>query len=281
MNLLRQQMLEDMTVRGLSVATRQTYVHAVAELAKFHDRRPDNLTTREVQQFLVHLVEGRGLTWGTCNCYVHGLRFFYRVTLGRNDTDFCIPRAKEPVRLPVILSPGEVRRILDAAANRRDRTLLMTTYSAGLRASEVVHLKISDIDRQRMCLRVEQGKRKKDRYTLLSPKLLPVLEDYWRRYRPQDWLFPSPREGRPLSRVSAYLIFQAAKAKAGIDKTGGIHSLRHAFATHMLEAGIDLHTIQRLLGHGSIRTTLRYFHLTERRLMTTKSPLDLMDDLED
>lgn len=281
MNLLRQQMLEDMTVRGLSVATRQTYVHAVAELAKFHDRRPDNLTTREVQQFLIHLIEGRGLTWGTCNCYVHGLRFFYRVTLGRKDTDFCIPRAKEPARLPVILSPGEVRRILDAAANRRDRALLMTTYSAGLRASEVVHLKISDIDRQRMCLRVEQGKRKKDRYTLLSPKLLPVLEDYWRRYRPQDWLFPSPRKGRPLSRVSAYLIFQAAKAEAGIEKVGGIHSLRHAFATHMLEAGIDLHTIQRLLGHGSIRTTLRYFHLTERRLMTTKSPLELMDDLDD
>ena len=281
MNLLRQQMLEDMTVRGLSVATRQTYVHAVAELAKFHDRRPDNLTAREVQQFLVHLVEHRGLAWGTCNCYVHGLRFFYRVTLGRKDTDFCIPRAKEPARLPVILSPGEVRRILDAAANRRDRALLMTTYSAGLRASEVVHLKISDIDRQRMCLRVEQGKRKKDRYTLLSPKLLPVLEDYWRRYRPQDWLFPSPKKGRPLSRVSAYLIFQAAKAEAGFEKTGGIHSLRHAFATHMLEAGIDLHTIQRLLGHGSIRTTLRYFHLTERRLMTTKSPLDLMDDLDD
>ncbi len=280
MNLLRQQMLQDMTVRGLSVGTRQTYVHAVAELAKFHDRRPDNLTTREVQQFLIHLVEGRGLTWGTCNCYVHGLRFFYRVTLGRNDTDFCIPRAKEPARLPMILSPGEVHRILDAAANRRDRTLLMTTYSAGLRASEVVHLKISDIDRQRMCLRVEQGKRGKDRYTLLSPKLLPVLEDYWRRYHPKDWLFPSPRRGRPLSRVSAYLIFQTAKTKAGIDKTGGIHSLRHAFATHMLEAGTDLHTIQRLLGHGSIRTTLRYFHLTERRLMTTRSPLDLMDDLD-
>lgn len=281
MNLLRQQMLEDMTARGLSVATRQTYVYAVAALAKFHDRRPDNLTTREVQQFLVHLVEDRGLAWGTCNCYVHGLRFFYRVTLGHKDTDFFIPRAKEGARLPTILSPGEVKRILDASANRRDRTLLMTTYSAGLRVSEVIHLKISDIDRQRMCLRIEQSKRKKDRYALLSPKLLPVLEDYWRRYRPETWLFPSPRQGRHLCRTSAHMIFHTAKAEAGIDKAGGIHSLRHAFATHMLEAGTDLHTIQRLLGHGCIRTTLRYLHLSERRLMTTKSPLDMMDDLND
>jgi len=133
-------------------------------LAKFHDRRPDDLTDREVQQFLVHLVEDQGLSWGTCNGYVHDLRFFYRVTLGRSDADFSIPRAKEPARLPIILSLGEVKRLLDAAANRRDQTLLMTTYSAGLRVSEVLKLKIGDIDRDRMCLRIEQGKRKKDRY---------------------------------------------------------------------------------------------------------------------
>ena len=157
----------------------------------------------------------------------------------------------------------------------------MTVYGAGLRAGEVVRLKISDIDRQRMCLRIEQGKRRKDRYALLPPKLLPVLEDYWRHRRPKLWLFPSPVEGRPITRQTAHRIFHAAKAEAGIDKAGGIHSLRHAFATHMLEAGTDLHVIQRLLGHGSIRTTLRYFHLSERRLMTTTSPLDTIAELDD
>jgi len=281
MNPLRQHMIEDMTARGLAPSTRQTYLHAVSELAKFHHRRPDQLSPREVQRFLVHLIEDRGVTWGTCNGYVHALRFFYRITLGRDDTDFCIPCAKEGSRLPEILSRDEVQRLLKASTDRRDRALLMTVYGAGLRAGEAVRLKISDIDRQRLCLRIEQGKHKKDRYALLPPKLLPVLEDYWRHRRPKLWLFPSPTEGRPITRQTAHRIFHAAKAEAGIDKAGGIHSLRHAFATHMLEAGTNLHIIQRLLGHSSIRTTLRYFHLSERRLMTTTSPLDAIADLGD
>ncbi|MGI9490644.1 MAG: tyrosine-type recombinase/integrase [Geminicoccaceae bacterium] len=277
MSLLRQQMLEDMIARGFSIGTRQAYVHAVSALAQFHDRQPDKLSSREVQQFLVHLVEDRDLAWGTCNSYVHGLRFFYQTTLGRNEADFCIPRAKEGVRLPTILSRDEVHRIRDAAANRRDRTLLMTVYGAGLRATEVVRLRISDIDRQRMCLRIEESKRRKDRYALLPSTLLPMLESYWRHYRPRTWLFPSRKDEEPLTRQSAHRIFHLAKDKAGIDKAGGIHSLRHAFATHMLEAGTDLHTIQRLLGHSCIRSTLRYLHLTERRLMNTRSPLDNLD----
>jgi len=278
MTPLRRQMIEDMTARGFSQATHASYLHAVTELARFHRTSPDELTPREVQRFLVYLVEERGLAWATCNVYVHALRFFYRVTLERDDTSFHIPRSKEALRLPEILGRQEVRALLQAAENRRDRALLATTYGAGLRASEVIRLRLGDIDSERMCLRIEQGKRRKDRLALLSARLLEELRDYWRACRPEGWLFPGGRAGRHITRITAHRSFHAAKLRAGITKAGGLHSLRHAFATHMLEAGADLHTIQRLLGHGSIKTTLRYFHLSERRLMTTISPLDQLDD---
>jgi site-specific recombinase XerD len=277
MTPLRRQMIEDMTARGLAKATHDSYLHAVRELARFHGKSPDRLTPREVQHFLVHLVEERNFTWATCNGYVHALRFFYRITLGRDDTSFHIPRGKDPLRLPEILSRQEVRALLQAAENQRDRALLMTTYGAGLRASEVIHLKLGDIDSERMCLRIEQGKRRKDRLALLSARLLEELRDYWRAYHPESWLFPGSPPEQPITRITAHRRFHLAKSKAGITKAGGLHSLRHAFATHMLEAGTDLHTIQRLLGHGSIKTMLRYCHLSERRLMTTISPLDQLD----
>ncbi len=172
------------------------------------------------------------------------------------------------------MSRAEVRALIEAAASLRDRALLTTTYGAGLRASEVIRLKVSDIDGKRMCLRIAQGKRRKDRYGLLSECMQGELRAYWRAYRPETWLFPGARPEQPITRVTAHRVFHAAKAKAGISKDGGLHSLRHAFATHLLEAGSDLHSIQRLLGHGSIRSTLRYFHLSDRRLMATASPLD-------
>jgi integrase/recombinase XerD len=274
MTLLRQQMIEDMSVRGLAEATRKSYLHAVSQLALFHGRSPDKLGKREVQAFLVHLVEDRKLSYGTCNGYVYGLRFFYSVTLGRDDLRFQIPTSRQPSRLPSILSRTEVRTLLEAAVNMRDQALLTTTYGAGLRVSEAIKLKVSDIDATRMCIRIEQGKRKKDRYGLLSRVMRQELRNYWRVCKPQTWLFPGAKSQQPLSRVTAHHIFHAAKAKAGIKKQGGIHLLRHAFATHLLESGCDLHSIQRLLGHSSIRSTLRYFHLTERRLMSTSSPLD-------
>jgi site-specific recombinase XerD len=288
-------MIDDMTVRGLAKTTRETYLHAVASLARYHRKSPDELSAREVQRFMVHLVEDRALAWGTCNCYVHGLRFFYGVTLRRSAEGFHIPRAKEPRRLPEILGRGEVAALIGAAANLRDRALLATTYGAGLRASEVVHLKVGDIDGTRMSLRVRAAKRAKDRYGLLSAAMLAELRAYWSdarksgaetgpgpgfRSRPgrerEDWLFPGGRPGLPITRQTAAQIFHQAKAEAGIAKQGGIHSLRHAFATHLLEDGVDLHTIQRLMGHGSIQTTLRYLHLSERRLMVTASPLDAL-----
>ncbi len=297
MTPLRRQMIDDMTVRGLAKSTQESYLHAVASLAGFYRKSPDALCAREVQRFMVHLVEDRGLAWGTCNGYVHGLRFFFRVTLGRlrdpgPAEGFHIPRAKEPQRLPEILSRAEVAALICAAASRRDRALLATTYGAGLRVSEVVHLKLGDIDSTRMCLRVRAAKRAKDRYGLLSEAMLAELRAYWSdahkraagpgfRFRPgrerEDWLFPGIRAGLPISRQTAARIFHLAKGKAGIGKEGGIHSLRHAFATHLLEDGVDLHTIQRLMGHGSIKTTLRYFHLSERRLMVTASPLDSLE----
>ncbi len=281
MNPLRCQMIEDLTVRGLAENTHKAYLHAVTQLAQYYNRRPDQLSTREVQRFLVHLHEERGLAWSSCNVYAQALRFFYRTTLGRAAVDFYIPCAKQEQRLPEILSRKEVGRLFQAATNRRNRALLMITYGAGLRVSEVVHLKISDIDSDRMTLRIDQSKGRKDRYGLLSDRSLQELRVYWLHYRPKDWLFPS-REGKgPITRHRALDIFHETKANAGIDKAGGIHSLRHAFATHMLEAGVDLHTIQRLLGHRSLRTTMRYLHVSERRLMTITSPLELLDQFDE
>jgi site-specific recombinase XerD len=271
-------MTQDMIVRGLAPTTQTTYLRAVRDLAQFYRRRPDRLSDREVQRYLVHVIEDRHLTWGTCNTIVHGLRFFYHVTLRRPTTTFHIPCAKQPPKLPVILSLAEVAQLFAAAPTLRHRTLLQTTYSAGLRVSEVLHLKLTDIDSQRMCLRIEQGKRRKDRYVPLSARLLPDLRAYWRIYRPVTWLFPNHTGTQPLSPVTAHRIFHATKARAGLAKPGGIHSLRHAFATHLLEAGTDLHTIQRLLGHTSIRTTLRYFHVAQQHLLATTSPLDLLEE---
>jgi len=267
-----------MLVRGLAAATQKSYLHAVTDLAQFAHRRPDQLSDRDVQRYLVHLIEDRHLAWGTCNTIVHGLRFFYHVTLGRPTTTFHIPCAKQPSKLPVILSLTEVTQLFAAAATLRHRTLLKTTYSAGLRVSEVLHLKLTDIDSQRMSLRIEQGKRQKDRYVPLAASLLPELRTYWRTYRPAVWLFPNHTGTQPGSPVTAHRMFHAAKVRAGIAKPGGIHSLRHAFATHLLEAGTDLHTIQRLLGHNSLRTTLRYFHVAQQHLLETTSPLDLLEE---
>jgi integrase/recombinase XerD len=290
MTALRQQMENDMVLRGMAVRTRQSYIEAVRGLAKFYRRRPDAISVEEVQGYLLHLLQERRLSYSTCNLVTNGLRFvlylikagllpvrfFYRITLGQNETEFCLPRPKVPQRLPEILSREEIERLFAVTTNLKHRVLLMTTYSAGLRVSEVARLKVSDIDSQRMTLRVDQGKGAKDRYTLLSKRLLSELRRYWQAYRPREWLFPL-RDGRgPIDPRSAQKIYYHAKEKAGIRKRSGIHGLRHAFATHLLEAGVDLHRIQRLLGHGHITTTMRYFHLAQRHLESTASPLDLL-----
>ena len=279
MGELRDRMHHDMVVRGLAESTRESYLAAVAGLAKFYHRSPDRLAQREVEVYLVHLAEERKLAWNTRSLITNGLRFFYHTTLGRQRMDFAIPRAKAPAKLPEILSREEVARILSRPANRKHRVLLMTGYATGLRVSELVRLRVSDLDSDRMTIRVEQGKGGQDRYTLLSPRLLEELRAYWRGARPQPWLFPSQRGSRPVSISCAQRVYERAKREAGVRKRGGLHALRHAFATHLLEARTDLHTIQRLLGHRHLGTTMRYFHLAQKTLAERPSPLDLLPTL--
>ena len=277
MTPLRKRMINDMTVRGLTENTMRLYLHSVSGLACHYKRSPEKISAKEVQDYLLHLHEERGLTWQSCNCVRHGIRFLYRITLGRPDPHFYVPGAKTPSKLPEILNHDELVRLFSVTTNIRHRALLMTAYAAGLRASEICHLQVSDIDSGRMCLRIDQGKGNKDRYVPLSQRLLTQLRDYWRHQRPQTWLFPSRYSDRPLTRRGAGHIFHRAKEKAGITKSGGIHTLRHCYATGLLEAGVELPVIQRRLGHRSIRSTMRYLHLAHEKTSATPSPLDLLE----
>jgi site-specific recombinase XerD len=277
MSPMRKQMEADMAIRGLAYRTRESYVESVAKLAKFYGRGPDRISEAEVQRYLLHLLEERKLAHSSCNVVCSALEFFYRTTLKRRETEFCLPRPKVPARLPQILSREEVATLIEKTTHLKHRALLMTTYGGGLRLLEACRLKVADIDSDRMTLRVEQGKGAKDRYTLLSPRLLAELRRYWLVYRPGLWLFPSKDAEHPISDATVQKIFYAAKDRAGITKQGGIHALRHAFATHLLEAGVDVHTIQRLMGHGSLSTTARYFHLAQKHLSGTASPLELLE----
>lgn len=277
MGALREQMERQMVLRRMSVRTRQSYSAAVAQLAKHYRRQPDRLTAAEIQSYLLYLIEERKLASSSCNVALHGLRFFYHETLKRPDMQFAIPRARAPQRLPDILSREEIERLFSAASLLKHRAMLMTTYAAGLRVSEVCALKVADIDSERMTIRVEQGKGAKDRYTLLSPRLLKELRLYWQAHRPKSWLFPAARNAdRPLNAHAAQRMFYAARDRAQITKRCGIHGLRHAFATHLLEAGTDVHTIQRLMGHTDIHTTMRYFHVARQKIAATHSPLELL-----
>ncbi len=276
MGALRAKMERDLVVRGLSERTGQGYLRSVAGLARHYGRAPDTLTVAEVETYLVHLRQVRQLTWESLATVVTGLRFFYHVTLGRPRVQFDIPGPKQPSKQPEVLSRQEVARLLGQTTHRRDRTLLLTTYAAGLRVSEVVALQVAHLDSERMVIRIEQGKGRRDRYALLSARLLAELRTYWRVSRPTPWLFPGQCPGRPVTVRTALRAYVAAKRRAGITKRGGIHALRHAFATHLVEAGVDLHTIQCLLGHRHIETTTRYLHLAPQALARRGSPCDLL-----
>jgi len=281
MSMLRQQMSDAMVLRGFSPRTRQTYLDCVSALAKHYHRSPDQLDAAQVQAYLLHLIEQRKLAYATVNQAACACRFLYVQVLKRESMHTEIPMAKVPRLLPRILSREEVRSVLASAKNRRARTVLTTTYAAGLRLSEVCALQIRDIESaaDRMCLKVRNGKGGKDRYTLLSPCLLAELRAYWAERRPHIWLFPNLSYDGPMGEQTAQRMYRAACKSAGISDGGGIHTLRHCFATHLLEAGVDIHTIQRLLGHGHVSTTMRYFHLAQTRLTGTTSPLELLDKL--
>ena len=275
MSPLRKQMQDALVLRGMAARTQESYLGAVAGLARHYRRSPEALSVEEVERYLLHLIEERKLSWSTTNQAASAFNFLYCVTLKRKQNNFAIARRKTKAMQPEILSREEVGQILAASRSTRQRALLTATYAAGLRVSEVCALKVADIDSARMMLRINDGKGGRDRYSLLPSSLLQVLRAYWRDTRPGEWLFPMKNGLRPISAKQAQRMYYAAKREAGITKQGGIHALRHAFATHLLEAGFDLHTIQRLMEHTALSTTSRYFHL-KQTVAATASPLDLL-----
>jgi integrase/recombinase XerD len=270
---LRRRMIEDMMVRNLSPATQRSYLAAVSKLSRYFGRSPDCLELEDIRAFQVHLV-AIGISWPALNQIVCALRFFYGVTLGQDAIPERISYARQPSKLPVVLSADEVVRFLEATPSLKSRTALTTVYAAGLRVSEVVLLKIADIDSQRMVIRVEQGKGGKDRYVMLSPQLLRILRSYWRLARPRRWMFPGRDEDRPLDPTVLHAACRSARSAAGLSKQVTVHTLRHSFATHLLENGADVRIIQVLLGHASLASTARYTQVATKTISTTPSPLD-------
>jgi site-specific recombinase XerD len=270
-------MLQAMTVRGLARRTQQSYVAAVRQLAKHFRRSPDQITAEEVQSYLAHMIEVEKLSWSTCSIAANSFRFLYHVTLGRNAVDFVVPRPRQPQKLPEILSCEEVARLLAAIAHPKHRLVIETIYACGLRLSEATQLKVRDIDRDRVTVRIEQGKGRKDRYVPLSKRLLRRLDQYWATKPPRHWIFEGSTPDRCLHVTAVQRAYTLAKLRAGIQKHGGVHALRHAYATHMIESGESVLTVQRLLGHRSVSTTMRYFHLSQARVAVVRSPLDLLD----
>lgn len=279
MKSLRQQMTDAMILRGFAARTQESYLAAVVALARHTRRPPDTLTPDELQAYLLFLITEKKLAYASVNQAACAFRFLFDRVLKRPHARLDIPMARVPKRLPQILSREEVARLIGAARAGRGRTLLTVTYAAGLRVSEVCALQVADIESapDRMCLKVCQGKGGKDRYTLLSPRLLECLRTWWRIARPRRWLFPNPAGTAPIDPKTVQRIYCAARDAAGIRPEGGIHTLRHCFATHLLEAGVDLPTLQQLLGHGHISTTMRYLHLAHRHVTGATSPLELLD----
>jgi len=279
MGELRERMQQDLILHGMSPRTQQSYLAAVRGLAKYYHQQPDTLSETQVQSYVRYLIEQRRLAPSSVRVAVMGLRFFYTQTLHCPWTNLPLP--KRTKTLPEVLSREEVARLLASTTTGRERALLMATYGGGLRVSEVVRLRVSDIDAGRGMLRVEQGKGRKDRYTLLGPRLLAELRHYWQLYRPAlPWLFPQRSTPVPMDPSTAQKIYYAAKARAGITKAGGIHALRHAFTTHLLEGGTDLVTLQRLLGHESVTTTMHYVHVARSHVTAHDSPLESLPDVE-
>ena len=276
MGELRDRMVREMRVREFSPRTIAAYVAAVRGLAQYYRKAPDGLSNDEIHRYLLSLQEAGRLSASSRQLIRCGLKFFYDVTVRRPQAALAVPVVRLPQKLPAILSREEVARLIDATATLRHRVVLMLTYGGGLRVSEVVHLRPTDLDRERQLIRVEQGKGRKDRYTLLSPRALEALDRYERLSPPAGpWVLAQQRDpSRPMDISSAQKLYYATKLRAGIAKPGGIHALRHAFATHLLEAGTDLPTLQRLLGHTGVTTTMRYLHVTGRRLTAQASPLE-------
>jgi integrase/recombinase XerD len=278
MTQLRLRMMEDMQVRNLSPHTQDSYLRQVSLFARHFEKSPDVLGPEDIRSYQIHLINDKKLAPKSVHVTVAALRFLYRTTLGRDwDFDHSIPCPKAPKKLPIVLSPEEVLHFLGCVESLKHRTILTTCYAAGLRISEATHLKCRGaIDRQRMMLRVEQGKGQKDRYVMLSPRLLEALTSYWRAARPTEWLFPGATKDLPITRDAVEHACQRAHSVSGLSKPVTPHSLRHAFAVHLLEAGTDVRTIQLLLGHRSLSTTATYLRIAANKVCSTTSPLELL-----
>ena len=278
MTILRQRMTEDMQVRNLSPHTQASYLQQVSLFARYFRTSPDALTPEHIRAYQIYLTNEKKLATSSIHTAVSALRFLYRVTLKKEwafEQDIPLPR--KPQKLPVILSPEEVLHFLGCVERGKHRVILTTCYAAGLRISEAVRLKATAIDSARMVIRVEQGKGRKDRYVMLSPKLLEILRSYWRAVRPKQWLFPGRRDDRPITKDAVEAACQKAHRLSGLSKPVTPHSLRHAFAVHLLESGTaEVRAIQLLLGHRSLATTTKYLHIATSKVCATSSPLDLL-----
>jgi site-specific recombinase XerD len=290
MTTLREKMKQEMVLRGLSIGTQEQYLRAVTKLNDHYKRSPAKLSEQEVKSFLLFVISNQPCAESTYNIMVHGLKFFYETVLNKKIVKINLPRKKEPQKLPDILSPLEVERIIKTTSNLKHRTMLIIIYGAGLRASEVVSLKVKDIDSERSVIHIRQGKGNKDRYVTLSPFMLSSLRTYWIQCRLQtskhkphqsqqkenEYIFAGP-SGKKLTVFSIAAVYKRSKKLAGITKQGGIHSMRHAYATHSLELGVDLYTIKQLLGHSSISSTVRYLRMTGKTPQATQSPVDQLN----
>jgi integrase/recombinase XerD len=276
MTPLRQRMLEDLQLRNYSPHTMEAYLRGVAQFAQYFRTSPEQLGPEHIRQYQLYLVHEKHASWSHVIQTVSALRFFYRITLGKPWMIAYIPHPKRPQTLPTVLSQAEVAVLLQAPRRLKTRAILTTLSAAGLRLSELRHLQVTDVDSARMVLCIRQGKGQRDRCVMLSPRLLALLRQYWQRHKPRTWLFPGPDPTKPLTPTTIYELCQQAGVKAGLRKPVHPHTLRHCFATHLLEAGVDLRRLQLLLGHQSLRTTSRYLHVTPQALASIPSPLDTL-----
>jgi len=276
MTRLRQRMIDDMRVRNLAPNTQQLYLDRVAKFAQYFGKSPELLGPEDIRTYQVYLIKQKNASWTMLNQTVCALRFLYRITMGKEWAIQHIPAPKKAIKLPVVLSQDEVSRFFESLPNLKHRAFIMTAYATGMRVSEVASLRVADIDSERMMIRIELGKGRKDRYVMLSPNLLELLRAYWKMARPTGYLFPGRSAGSHITTKRIHQVCVKASASAGLTKRVHVRALRHAFATHLLESGANIRVIQILLGHRSLRTTARYTHVSRETICSTSSPLDLL-----
>jgi len=274
MSTLRNQFIDHMTIRGFSQKTQQAYLFAMTGLAKHYCKSPDQLDNAQIQEYLLFLIRDKQLAWTSCNVAISAFRLFYEGMLKWDKPHFFIGARPKVKKLPMLMSIEDVMRLIDAAQNEKHRALLMTIYGAGLRVSEVTKLKPCHIESERMLIRVEQAKGRKDRYTILPQRLLDQLRVYYVRFRPGSYLFYTRNRDIAMSVNTAQKVYYLAKKRAGITTGRGIHTLRHCFATHLVDQGVDIYTIKQMMGHSAIKTTFTYLHTSCRKISSVQSPLD-------